>query len=979
MVRHILFPLLVNILLITISNAQEYAVRNYTMRDGISHSTVYRIYQDHKGFLWFCTDYGLSAFDGKTFHNYYTQDGLSGNIIMSMSEDTAGTKLISTMGGGITIITDSSITKYSEKGINIPKNIIYATKNKNTTWFVDLKGRMYLSRIFKNKLSKISFSTPKHEVLINKIISYGDTTFIACTNGICYALDSAVHPFLRNLIKDEVIDISKKVNGDTWIGFKNKIFLLNGNTVIKKFNLGNSHTINHILVDKYNNVWVSTSDYHMMMIRNNTIEEITNYLNIPKTIINDLFEDSEGNIWIATYNEGIYRFNSLDALSYTVKNNLNIYIKSLADYGNNAVLIGAIGKVSLWKKGEIDHLHIKLLKPDQYIYFVKRIKDILYIGTAYGLISKSLRYPYKEYIFSEKEGTGYGAISFCQDSKGIRWLGGYGGLFRIENGKCIKENISPQIKEKRFNAILEDHKGRIWFGTDSGLLIKDGDKYRQLALCKQPASLNNINAIFQDSYKRIWLATEGGLFCFQQDTPILFTQQNGLTANKCNALAEDKNHKLWIGTLNGLSYIDLKTLDAKAYLLNIYPKEVLSLYCNKSDTLFVGTADGISILKTNLLSTDDAPPPLYISALKTSKHQLKVPDKINLAYNENKLSIDFIGLSYRYANMVNYRYKIKGLDENWHYTKNTSIELPAIPSGDYLFILNARQNTSKWSNDVTLAIHVSTPFWKTWPFILTLSALLALIFFLISRWAIIKHESNKRKNLLLYNKIIYLKQQALGVLINPHFIFNSMNSIQHYLNKHDNDLANAYLADFAGLMRITIENAREVFISLSQEISRIKLYLSLEQLRFGEQLQYEISIDPYIETDAIRIPNMILQPYIENAIWHGIMPKNAEGKIQISILKSTDKELKIQIKDNGVGLKENTNKQASPKQHRPLGMKITQERLELLKKLSGQYYFVTTGTTKDAGDNITGTAIEITLPLQPNEKLLEQIEKELNT
>lgn len=977
MVRHFLIPLLVNILLITTSNAQEYAVRNYNMRDGLSHSTVYRIYQDHKGFLWFCTNYGLSTFDGKTFHNYYTQDGLSGNIIMSMSEDAAGTKLISTMGGGITIITDSSITKYAEKGVNIPPNIIYATKNKNTTWLVDLKGRMYLTRIYKNKLSRISFSTPKHQVLVNKIISYGDTTYIICTNGIYYAIDSTIHPFLRNLINEEVIDISKKANGDIWLGFKNKILLLSGNKIIKKISLGSNHTINRILSDKSGNVWISTSDYHIMIIRNNAMEEITNYLNIPKTIINDLFEDSEGNIWIATYNEGICRFNSLDALSYTVKNNLNIYIKSLADYGNNAVLIGTIGKVSIWEKGKINHIHVKLLKPDQYIYFVKRIKNILYIGTPYGLISKSLSYPYKEFIFSEKAGTGYGAISFYKDSKGTLWLGGYGSLFRLKDGKCIQENIPPEIIGRRFNAILEDHNGKIWFGTDSGLLIKDGDKYRQLALCKQPGILNNINAIFEDTYQRIWLATEGGLFCFQQDTPILFTQQNGLTANKCNALAEDKNHKLWIGTLNGLSYIDLNTLQAKAYLLNIYPKEVLSLYCNKSDTLFVGTADGISILKTNLLSTDDTPPPLYISAVKTARHQLKVPEKIELAYNENKLSIDFIGLSYRYADMINYRYKIKGLDENWHYTKNTSIELPAIPSGDYLFILNARQNASKWSNDVTLAIHVSTPYWKTWPFILILSALLAIIFFLISSWAIIKHESNKRKNLLLYNKIIYLKQQALGVLINPHFIFNSMNSIQHYLNKHDNDLANAYLADFASLMRITIENAREAFISLSQELSRIKLYLSLEQLRFGEQLQYEISIDPQLETDSIRIPNMILQPYIENAIWHGIMPKNAEGKIQISIFKNTDKELKILIKDNGVGLKTNANKQAPPKQHRPLGMKITQERLELLNKLSGQYYFVRTGS-RDAGDNTSGTAIEITLPLQPNEKLLEQIEEELN-
>ena len=218
--------------------------------------------------------------------------------------------------------------------------------------------------------------------------------------------------------------------------------------------------------------------------------------------------------------------------------------------------------------------------------------------------------------------------------------------------------------------------------------------------------------------------------------------------------------------------------------------------------------------------------------------------------------------------------------------------------------------------------------------------------------------------------MVYLKQQALSALMNPHFIFNCMNSIQHFLNKNENTLANSYLADFSHLIRMTLEDAQAAFIPLDKELERINRYLSLEQLRFGEDLTYSLSIDPSLQTQSVHIPNMILQPYIENAIWHGIMPKNKPGCIKISFAKEKNAGMKITIEDDGVGLNFKTRKNKS-QQH--WGLKLTQERLALLQALLHQYYEV----MLHSKPNGTGTIVTITLPLNPDANIFARMENEI--
>lgn len=197
------------------------------------------------------------------------------------------------------------------------------------------------------------------------------------------------------------------------------------------------------------------------------------------------------------------------------------------------------------------------------------------------------------------------------------------------------------------------------------------------------------------------------------------------------------------------------------------------------------------------------------------------------------------------------------------------------------------------------------------------------------------------------------------------------------MNKNDREAANNYLSDFATLVRMTMEDAQEAFINLEEEIKRLDLYLALEKLRFGDKLEYKIAVNGDLDIHSIRIPNMILQPYVENAILHGILPKKEKGKINVYFSMVTDTELIIIIEDNGVGLNYDK-KHNSVSKHNSFGMKLTEERLDLLNKFSGQHYSVNVMEVYNPDGAVRGTAVEITLPCYPDEKNISLLEDRIN-
>ena len=234
--------------------------------------------------------------------------------------------------------------------------------------------------------------------------------------------------------------------------------------------------------------------------------------------------------------------------------------------------------------------------------------------------------------------------------------------------------------------------------------------------------------------------------------------------------------------------------------------------------------------------------------------------------------------------------------------------MASLSPGDYNFQIRAKDNN--FTSEITsLKFTLKPPFTKTlWFYSILILIFLAIIYFIAQkRIKFIKHKADEYiKN---QNSISELRHQALSASMNPHFIFNTLNSIQAYMSTHDKDEAAEYLVNFSRLIRLNLDLAGQTFIPLETEIYRLELYLKYEKIRFEDMLNYKINIVNDINMKSLLIPNMILQPFVENSIWHGILPKDEPGNISINISKenlliskNNVPAITIDILDDGVGL-----------------------------------------------------------------------------
>lgn len=952
-----------------IVSGQEFPTRHYTMRDGLCHATVYRIYQDRKGFLWFCTDYGLSKFDGRSFQNYSEEDGLTDKTILSVAEKENGDLLISTYRGGIDVMDRNGIRKLSAANGKIPEQIAYTLPDKNRLWLISFVKGNRLFLVENDSVREIPIIRQGRESNVYKL-SFLDGRVTVLTSSGIYQIDDRTRscrpsPFMPELFNGTpVYTLLKDKDGTYWAGTKGRVLHVAGSKVLETFPC--KGIISDMLVDQAGHTWFVTEYGEAMLIRQGVCSNITSKLKLPHAGLTDLFEDTEGSIWLSTEGLGVYRIHSLDVLSYPPERNIvSNYCTALIPENDHELWIGSFGTLSKWSAEQVTAVPSSLT-PSEIIYFIKKQGDRLFIGTPFGLLCKGTTPPY-----AEQRITAFGAALSCStDANGDLFIGGFSTLYRLSKGKISIIDTSGFLKRKRLKSMAFDHKGALWIATDSATAKYENGTWSY----PQPPGYGRIfkvERILAGSRQRLWFSTRSGLVCKDGEQYRIFTTADGMNSNDCRHLYEDCDGRLWISSLWGLNTIDPGSLTVGEYAPDMDLSEITCLYKHR-DHLFIGTIGGLSVIDTRKLPPLQQHLPTYITQVRTATAQYEMPDRLSLSYRDNSLKIDFAAIHFRRPERVEYRYRIDGLDSNWHYTRNNSVELSALPCGDYRFMLGSRLDKGTWGRSVVLPVTIATPFWQTRWFLFTLLTVLADVLTRAARHWLIKTENKKKNQLLVRNQMTYLKHQALSALINPHFIFNCMNSIQHYLHRKDHEQASRYLSEFADLIRMTLEDTQEAFIHLGKELDRIALYLSLEKLRIGPKLDYKITVAPSVPAGEIRIPNMILQPYIENAIWHGIIPKKGAGKITIHIDADDEAHLRVRIEDNGVGIGSRT--EQSP--HRSMGMKLTETRLALLNRLLNGYYQATITDLKE--QNAEGTLVEIRLPCRPNEKQIRLLEAEMH-
>lgn len=449
------------------------------------------------------------------------------------------------------------------------------------------------------------------------------------------------------------------------------------------------------------------------------------------------------------------------------------------------------------------------------------------------------------------------------------------------------------------------------------------------------------------------------------DTTLFTSPFNNCTITKI----EPYHNELWVTTNKGLYKIDLINGASKNKIINHFgvhdglSSNDISDLTIMHDTVWVASNKGVDFFDKNKIAITGVPPITYISSVSIADRDTALLSNYNLHYDYKSIKINYTAIAFRGAEQTLFKYRVIGLDTNWHITNERQIQFLSLPPGTYhfeVYAINISDIESKQPAIVNFTI--APPFYATWWFRIAAVVAIAGLTYLIGKARVEQIKTREEEKTAFNKRAAELEMKALRAQMNPHFIFNVMNSIQHYMLHNDTPLAQKYLSKFAKLIRLILDNSGMSEITLAEELKALALYVELEQQRFDEMFDYIVSINSDIDTDEIIIPSMMLQPYVENSIKHGISHLNGRGKIAINITRNTDTVF-VHIEDNGVGrLGAAEWNKMNVREHISHGTAITSDRIDAYNLSNNTKINTVIIDLHDDQNNAAGTRVEISIP-----------------
>jgi len=949
--------------------------RHYTTDQGLVGSNVFAFYQDEKGYIWFATSSGLSRFDGYDFNNFTTSEGLSSNNLTGVDGNGGDSLIITSYDKGINIFHKGQFSEYKITNSKTPLIHHLIVNNNRMFIFAD-----YLTEIFQNKIIqrikndyKLSGKRINNGFQITNAIKLrdGDLLF-ASFKGILRVTNSG------NLHKESIpslkliTSICQSANGDIWYGGYGEIWVKHEGKykqVFKDIEIPGKYSIQNLLVDGENNVWLALANGNLYLIKDNRLIDVGAYLKLQKTQVNFINLDKEGNVWVGTFGKGLFCFFNLSVTNYSFKDNLsNDYVLSLGQDPVGRILIGTFNGLDIIDNNKINEIPTGFAGDYHYIRDIEKSENNkIYVAAVFEMKDNVD----EKIVFKKIHKVPYRIIpvaSCYPIEDNYVYFGGWDNLIHIRdllhyNTSIIKEIIIfPNLAQKiRINKIIIDKKGIIWIGTTAGLCKINREKQFYF---KDNQVLNaNINDVEINTNGTVWVASDLGVARLVNDNWENITKYRNIKLNANTSIAFDNNDNTWIGNSKGLFKIKNDSVSYYTDLLGLKSYEINTVfYDSLKNDLWVGTVDGLSKINLDIFNKiKTIVPDVYIEEVETSDSTYSVSPGINLPdFDQRKITIKFSAINFRNPDNLIFEYKNGNNNSDWEITDQTEIQFASLYPGNNTIYIRARNLNGAWSKPTQVSLYIKTPFLKSYLFYALVMIALFIPALFITRKIIEKRQERVLEKRDIEKRIIELKQQAMSAMMNPHFIFNSLNSIQNFINNHGKKEANLYLASFSRLIRLNLDLAQNSYVNLEDELERLTLYLNLEKIRFGEGFSYSITIDESVNASEILIPNMVIQPFVENGIWHGILPNNKSGQLTVSISFNSENDLIIEIADDGIGYFVSLKNKKSD--HVPRGISIIKERLNLLNTAKNSTDLVQIDSSIDQNSNSKGTRVKIILP-----------------
>lgn len=963
-------------------------------QNSLSNSRIHAICEDKAGNIWLGTDQGLNKFDRNTqsFKHYINIPGDKTSI-----SDNAVWSVIERSSGEIWVGTDAGLNKFNPKTekfthyLNNPGDNSSLSNDKATEVFEDKDGNLWIATGYglnKYDLKSGTFKRYFHDP--------GDSKSLSGSN-------------IRTIFQDK--------KGGIWVGTTNGLnkylpkedkFINYKNNFSKE-----SNNIYAIYEDKDNYLWLGTYGGGLVVFNpvNNKSLQFKHDVDKKNSLCNDkiyfIYEDNSGVIWIGT-RKGISKvtFNKFNHfhMAKGIIPGLKTNVTRVVFVDDKGLLwIGTEEGIVIYnrKTGESELLrneegNINSLSFNYVRSIIQDKKGDYWIGTFGGGLNKYEKDKNKFTIYRHipgKNSLSDNAL-YCvlEDGEGYLWIGTTEGLNRLkpETGEFKiykhKANDPHSISHDIILSLYMDKDNTMWVCSYEGLNKYDRNNdsfivYKSNHDDNTTLSSNNVRSIIEDKEGIFWIGTkDGGLNRFNKNTGKFksYTVDDGLPNNVVYVAVEDENSNLWISTNFGLSKFNIKDEFFVNYDITDgvqgYEFNSSCAFKSKKGELFFGGMNGFNSFYPKQIKKNNHIPDIVITAFKIFNvsenvfNEYKDGDTIVLSYKDNFFSFEFAALDYDNSSKNKYIYKLENYDDDWISCKadRRYAEYKRVGPGNYIFKVRGSNNDSVWNTEgVSLVIIITPPWYQTRFFqvfmVIFVLFIAWLVIFLHSRRIKKKHAIEMEKKMLNIEKQMFeLEQKALRLQMNPHFIFNTLNSIQSFVIISDTDKAISYLAKFSKLMRSILSNSREAYISIKDELKALSYYMDIEKLRFDDKFEYTIDISPDIDQDFMSIPPMIIQPYVENAIIHGIMHKAGRGEIIITLSKR-GKTVLFTIEDDGIGReKAKVKKEESGIQRKSRGMLITQERLEILNKQNKEQISVRIIDLENNKGEAIGTRVEIT-------------------
>ena len=939
------------------ASAQEYQVTHFTVEDGLPSPETYFVHEDIHGYIWIGTDRGLCRYDGYEFTNFNTgNSGLTNNTVFKCYEAPNHDLWFTCYDGSISIykiesrrfepfeFNDSLQTWFSYW----PSAIKYDESNVIITGLRE--GDVYA--IFNWQQSGIT----KKELQIDEIHQ------IRTKNGVFdlyfhYPTKNSVIAFAPNYKKTNsesnlIIDNSYTFDGTVYFHFQDNLYFFERGRITQISEINDEiHSI-QVVGDR---LYVCTSTgVQVYRCCDFAVSAEKIYLLNPTYVGVSI----ENGLWVSTLRSGVsYYHNYLRPPVSTV--DLNAPVTALANF-KGALVVGT---------------------SQEQVYILRDQQPRLLIDTYSGL-----RRP----LPIERFNISFGRLT----TPGGFLLTDTNNLVRLKTRSLTSQSLI--ISEQRYLSIpyvkgfvihdsinwevhrdvtprvvsLYKQDSTVIMGTISGAFVlnlrsgtlsrynftKRSNKTRISDICGNRTNLLAIGM------------AAGGVFITGPEGNLSITTAYGLLSNIVNCVKFENDSILWVGTNKGLSKVLIaKDLRRSRVLYSLNTDDglvsdfiyAIEFWRNK---IWMGTDKGLISVPLSY-TPNQVPPRLNIEKLIIDNTWFN-PTKKSYRWQQQELSIKFVGISFNKPEKGFYRYRLHRLGDErppYHYTNNTTASFNNLTKGKYVFEINCKNKNNVWSETHSYTFRVS-PHWTQSLFMYIVLCLLGLWFALfLLRWRskVIKRQTLQSSYLReLEMKFAESEVALLRNQMNPHFVFNALNSIQSFVLERDIHMASDYISRFSKLMRSSLNYSRKDFIPLEQEISFLESYMKIEKLRFPSRFDFKVRCTENVDVDDLDIPPLLLQPLVENSVKHAFDSETVGGFITVTF-DQNEEYLICVIEDNGLGF---LHSQSSTREkHVSIGLDVIQSRLLLIYN-EGDEAFMDIDDLTNIGEG-TGTRVTIKLPI----------------